>query len=528
MGRWWRTSAIVAAASLLAGCGLLGGEPDAIPPTPASSSLPASASPTGTDPSTPSSAAASPSSTDPTAGLERYYSQDVEWKNCGQAACATIKAPLNYADPGGPSIDLAVSRVPATGDRVGSLFVNPGGPGGSAVDYAKAADFIVSDTVRKRFDIVGVDPRGVAHSDPVHCMSDSQIDEFMAADGTPDSPAEEQEIADDSELPAETCERNGGALIKYMSTVEAARDLDIARAALGDDALNYLGKSYGTMLGATYAELFPTRVGRMVLDGVLPPDLGMAEVTKGQADAFEVAVRDFVAYCLGSSGCPLTGSVDEGLEQLRSWLTSLDANPLKGGDRDLNEALATYATLSYLYFPGSDYPRLKDALRAGMQSNDPRPLLGLLDARISRGPDGHYYDNSSDAFYAVSCLDRPWVGTVDDVKALAEEWRTTAPTFGPALAWGLLACRDWPATSTPIARATAAGSNPILVVSTRYDPATPYQWGVMLADELKNAGLLSYDGYGHTAYSQGSSCIDDAVDAYLLKGTMPEDGVVCS
>lgn len=513
---------------LLAGCGLVGGEPDAIPPTPGSSSAATSAAPSTPGSSDQSSAAASPSSTDPTAGLERYYTQDVEWKNCGQADCATIKAPLNYADPEGPSIDLAITRVPATGERVGSLFVNPGGPGGSAVDYAKAADYIVSDVVRKHFDIVGVDPRGVAHSDPVHCMSDAQIDEFMAADGTPDSPVEEQEIVVDSELPATGCERNGGALIKYMGTVESARDLDIARAVVGDDALNYLGKSYGTMLGATYAELFPTRVGRLVLDGVLPPDLDMEQVTKGQADAFEVAVRDFVSYCLGSSGCPLTGSVDEGLDQLRSWLTSLDANPLKGGDRDLNEALATYATLSYLYFPGSDYPRLKDALRSGMQDQDPRPLLTLLDARISRGPDGHYYDNSSDAFYAVSCLDRPWDGTVDDVKALAEQWKATAPTFGPALAWGMLPCKDWPATSTPITHATANGSNPILVVSTKNDPATPYQWGAQLADELDNARLLTYDGYGHTAYSQGSSCIDEAVDAYLLKGTMPKDGLVCS
>ncbi len=324
------------------------------------------------------------------------------------------------------------------------------------------------------------------------------------------------------------CASKSDPRFAHVGTVDAARDLDLARALVKDETLTYLGKSYGTMLGATYAELFPDRVGRMVLDGVLPASLDLAEVTKGQAEAFEVAVLDFARDCLTHSDCPFTGSPEDAVAQLQDWLGSLDADPIPGSDRDLNEPLAAYAVLANLYFPGYDYPRLRAALAAAIERDDPKQMFDILDARISRGPDGRYLDNSTEAFYAVTCLDRPFTGTVDDVKALAEEWKATAPTFGPALAWGLLPCKDWPASSEQVTQTVAEGSNPILVVSTRKDPATPYQWGTLLADELDNATLVTYEGVGHTAYGEGSSCVDDAVDRYLLKGTVPKQDLVCS
>ena len=459
--------------------------------------------------------------------LSRFYEQRVKWRNCGNADCATITAPLDYADPDGPTVDLAITRVKATGNRIGSLFVNPGGPGGSAVDYAKAADGIVSAQVREYFDIVGLDPRGVGGSDPVSCLSDQQIDDLSALDGTPDSPGEEQAAVEAATIPGRGCERLSDPVYAHVGTPDAARDLDLARALVKDETLNLLGKSYGTMLGATYAELFPDRVGRMVLDGVLPPSLDLVEVTKGQADAFEVAVRDFARDCMTHDDCPLSGSVDDAVGQLQEFFAGLDEDPIPAGDRDLNESLASYAVLSNLYFPGYDYPRVREALTAAMERNDPYPLLGILDERVSRAPDGRYLDNSTEAFYAVTCLDRPFQGTVEDVKRLAEQWRATAPTFGPALAWGLLPCKDWPAASAPVSQTTAKGSNPILVVSTKKDPATPYQWGELLDRQLDNSRLLSYDGVGHTAYREGSSCVDDAVDAYLLKGTLPKKGLLC-
>lgn len=505
MTPWRQFSVLLAPVVLLSGCGILFSQAEVVRPSPQPSA----------------------SSTPTTGPLAEFYNQQVVWKNCGDADCARITVPLDYADPGGATVDLAAARVKATGEAIGTLFVNPGGPGGSAIDYAKAADYIVTPDVREHYDIVGIDPRGVATSDPVHCSTDAQIDDFMAADGTPDSPAEEQSIIDDSAAMGRHCATAAGPLYAHMGTGDSARDLDIARAVIGAEAFNYLGKSYGTMLGATYAELFPDRVGRMVLDGALPASLDLVDISKGQAEAFEVALRDFVENCLTHDDCPLAGTTDEGVQQVRDWLTSLDSDPIPAGDRDLNEPLAAYAILSYLYFPSYDYDALRPALAKAMDGRDAGPLLSLLDDRISRAPDGRYADNSTDAFYAVTCLDRPFTGTVEDVRRYAEQWAVSAPTFGAALAWGMLPCKDWPATEDTVTETTAAGSNPILVVSTKNDPATPYQWGVKLAGDLENATLLSWDGFGHTAYFEGSSCIDEAVDAYLLTGAVPVDGVLC-
>lgn len=505
---------------VLVGCTPSG--PEATPPTRPAVPTVSTDPPTGS-----SSPAPSPASAD----LSRFYGQQIDWRNCGTAECGTFEAPLDYADPDAGTVTLGITRVPATGDPIGSLFVNPGGPGGSAIDYAKAADYIVSQDIRKRFDIVGVDPRGVGRSAPVECMSDAELDELGAADGTPDSPAEEQQVADLATIPGTGCARDADPVFAHVGTVDSARDLDLARALVGDETLTYLGKSYGTMLGATYAELFPDRVGRMVLDGVLPASLDLVETTRGQAVAFEFAVRDFAEDCLTHEDCPLTGSVDDAVGQLQDWFASLDASPLPGGpgeERDLNEPLAAYAVLSNLYFPAGDYPRLRGALADAMERDDPTALFEVLDNRISRGPDGRYLDNSTEAFYAVTCLDRPFTGTVDDVRTLAEEWRAEAPTFGPALAWGLLTCADWPASGEQITRTVAEGSNPILVVSTRKDPATPYEWGVRLAEELDNAALVTYEGVGHTAYFDGSDCVDGTVDRYLLTGEVPQADPVCS
>ncbi len=520
MGPRRQFAVMLAVVLTLSGCGLFG-EPEAVPPTRPESGQSSPGDATG---SGPPSVSASPTAAP---DLSRFYGQDVTWTNCGDADCATIVAPLDYSDPDGATIDLAITRVKATGDKIGSLFVNPGGPGGSAVDYAKAADYIVSPSLRESFDIVGLDPRGVGYSDPVDCMTDRQIDDLAAADGTPDGAAEEQQLIEDSAIPGAGCAEGAAPDFAHVGTVDAARDLDLARELVKDETLTYLGKSYGTMLGATYAELFPDRVGRMVLDGVLPASLDLAEVTKGQADAFELSVRDFAEDCLTHNDCPLSGSVDQAVGQLQDFLAGLDSDPLPGKDRDLNEPLGSYAVLSNLYFPGYDYPRLRSALAAAMDNRDPDPLFALLDDRTSRGPDGRYLDNSTEAFYAVTCLDRPYEGTVDDVRALAEEWKATAPTFGPALAWGLLPCKDWPASTQTITQTVAAGSNPILVVSTRQDPATPYEWGELVAGQLDNARLVTFEGVGHTAYGDGNGCVDGAVDDYLLKGTLPEDGLVC-
>lgn len=471
----------------------------------------------------------SPSASIPApSGLEQFYQQDITWTECGSAECATIQVPLDYSTPDGPAIDLALTKVPATGKAIGSLLVNPGGPGGSAVEYAQAASFIVTPQITENFDIVGFDPRGVGQSTPVECMTDEQLDEYLVVDGTPDTPFEEQQLVDANTWPGKGCEQSSDPVFRHMSTQDVARDMDIVRAVLGDPYLNYLGKSYGSMLGLVYAELFPTNVGRMVLDGILPADLDLQQLSLGQAKGFEVAFNDFARYCAEQSDCPFPGDATKVATALRAWLQSLDSNPMLVGDRVVNEPVASWTVLSYLYFPEYDYPELLDGLKAAVVDQDATQLLEMLDVRISRGPDGKYMDNSSEAFYAVTCLDRPYDISVDQVRSLARNWQDIAPTFGRALAWGVLSCNDWPAVEdTPMMEVTAKGSAPILIVSTLNDPATPHEWGLRVSEQLENGRLITWDSYNHTAYNEGSSCITDAVDDYFLTGALPPQGTVC-
>jgi len=459
------------------------------------------------------------------AGLESFYSQPATWRNCGNADCMLVKVPLDYSDPQGATIELNVSRV-STGDGdLGSLFVNPGGPGGSAFDYAKFAESVVSANLLQHYDLIGVDPRGVVHSSPIVCLTDEQKDALLAVDSTPDAPQEVAELEAASSTVRDGCAASESALFGHMGTVDVARDFDIVRAVVGDPTFNFLGKSYGTYVGAVYAELFPDRVGRMVLDGVLPASTDLVETTRMQAVALEGELRNFAQACSESDACPWRGSADEIVVAMQQWLAALDANPLIGTDgRDLSESLAQAAIISYLYFPPSDYEALIPALASAVTNAQPDQLLALRDQRAERDAQGHYASNAMESFYAVTCLDRPFTGTTKDAAALAQEWSSEAPTFGPSLAWGLLGCAGWPLAqgeSIPITEVTATGSAPILVVGTTFDPATPYAWAQQVAGELDNAGLLTWDAHQHTAYSRGSTCIDEQVDAFLLSGKLP-------
>jgi len=510
-------AAILAVGLVASGCALVGPALifDAMRPEPTVKPIPSPQVP-------------DPGATSGPADLADFYRQQVTWTDCGDAQCGTVRVPLDYDDPQGRTIELAVTRVPATGDALGSLFVNPGGPGGSAVDYAKAADYIVSGQVRENFDIVGVDPRGVGKSAPVECLTDAERDELAGIDATPDSAAEEQTLIDASTLPGLGCASSTDGTYRYVGTVNTARDMDIVRAVVGDSSLNYLGKSYGTQLGAVYAELFPERVGRMVLDGVLPPGLSMAEVTYGQAKSFEDAFAHFAADCATQDDCPFQGDGPQVAREMHEFLLSLDANPIPGDSRDLDEALATYTVLMYLYFPSYDYPDLRAAFSSAVKDRDGKPMLQLLDQRLSRGPDGRYLDNSTDAFYAVTCADRVGEVSLDEVRARAAQWAKELPIFGESLAWGMLTCNGWAEPADPpITTVRAEGSSPILLVSTTHDPATPHPWGKLLAGQLANARLLTWDHYSHTAYMEGSGCIEEAVDAYLLSGTLPAEGTIC-
>jgi pimeloyl-ACP methyl ester carboxylesterase len=260
----------------------------------------------------------------------------------------------------------------------------------------------------------------------------------------------------------------------------------------------------------------------MVLDGVLPTYLDQLEVTRGQAEEFEILLRYFIEDCLSRDDCPVAGTVDQGVKQLQEFLMKLDQQPLVGAEgRELTQAVAEYAILSYLYFPEYDFDELRPALNAAMTKGDPESLFTILDQRISRGPDGKYEDNSNDSFYAVSCLDLPVSQSFDQIREFAQDLERTAPTFGRSLAWGATVCKDWPFQGIQPPAIQQGTTPPVMIVVTENDPATPARWGKDLAQKLGNAEVVEWvGGYNHTAYNEGSSCVTDAVDAFLLDGAI--------
>ncbi|MFF6997880.1 alpha/beta hydrolase [Streptomyces sp. NPDC008313] len=471
--------------------------------------------------------------------LAPYYGQKLSWRACGVPGfeCTTMKAPLDYAKPAAGDVRLAVARKKATGPgkRIGSLLVNPGGPGGSAIGYLQSyAGIGYPAAVRARYDMVAVDPRGVARSEPVKCLTGKEMDAYTQTDVTPDDRKETARLVDAYKDFADGCERRSSELLRHVSTVEAARDMDILRDALGDRKLTYVGASYGTFLGATYAGLFPKRVGRLVLDGALDPSLTARELNREQTEGFDTAFQSFAKDCVRHSDCPLGGrgtSPEQVGRNLKAFFTKLDASPLPAGDADgrrLGEALATTGVIAALYDEGS-WPQLRDALTAAMKKKDGSGLLALADSYYERDPDGTYA-NLMFANAAVNCLDLPPAFSgPGEVEAAVPDFEKASPVFGEGLAWASLNCAYWPVRPTGEAhRIEAKGAAPIVVVGTTRDPATPYAWARSLAGQLSSATLLTYAGDGHTAYGRGSDCVDSAINRYLLEGTPPAEGKRCS
>lgn len=470
--------------------------------------------------------------------LAPYYGQKLSWRGCGVPGfeCATLKAPLDYADPGAGDVRLAVARKKATGPgkRLGSLLVNPGGPGGSAVGYLQQyAGIGYPAGVRARYDMVAVDPRGVARSEPVECLDGRAMDTYTQTDTTPDDQRETGELVDAYKEFAEGCGAHSARLLRHVSTVEAARDMDILRAVLGDGKLTYVGASYGTFLGATYAGLFPNRVGRLVLDGAMDPSLPARRLNLDQTAGFETAFQSFAKDCVTRTDCPLGGKGTAPAkvgENLKAFFRTLDAHPIPTGDQDgrkLGEALATTGVIAAMY-DESTWEQLREALTSAIKSKDGAGLLALSDSYYERDADGRYA-NLMAANAAVNCLDLPAAfSTPDQVEKALPAFEKASPVFGEGLAWASLNCAYWPVRPTGEPHLIEAkGAAPIVVVGTTRDPATPYRWARSLAHQLTSARLLTYEGDGHTAYGRGSACIDSAIDTYLLHGTPPADGKRC-
>jgi len=504
-----RAAGAMVLAMVLASCTLLGGEDRS-----------QEASTAKADPSIVASAPA---------GLEQFYSQEVVWEPCeSEFQCAKVRVPVDYAKPEGDTIELAALRASSTGNKTGSLLVNPGGPGASGYDFVKdASGTHFSQAVRDAYDLVGFDPRGVKRSAPVSCMTDAERDAARAKIYELETDAGLEAARTDNKAIAAQCAEQTGPVLAHIDTVSSAKDMDILRAVVNDSKLNYLGYSYGTFLGSTYASLFPDNVGRMVLDGALDPSISNEELTRGQARAFEKAIRAYVASCLQQEGCPLSGNVDSGVQQVRDLIAAVEQTPRTAKDgRVVNATMFVSGLITPLYNDQS-WPALTQALEAAM-TGDVSLMLRLADLGADRASNGTYTSNSTFAFNAINCLDYPMESDTAAMRAEQQRLMQDSPTFGYFFAYGGTNCADWPYKNlrTPAA-VEYTGESPIVVIGTTGDPATPVEWAASLRKQLGNAALLTWEGEGHTAYGRSNSCIEDRVDTYLVSGQVPADNTVC-
>ncbi|GAA1942474.1 alpha/beta hydrolase [Agromyces allii] len=479
----------------------------------------------------PQTSESTPTGEDVAADLQPFYGQVLAWENCGgEFDCATAKAPLDWEAPGDGEIELALVRHRATGDRIGSLLVNPGGPGGSGYDFVKdSLDYAVGEPLQQSFDVIGFDPRGVGRSSAVACYDSAGMDSFLF-DIVPGERGSDEWIENVGKVKADfgaACGENTGALLGEVDTTSAARDLDMLRAAVGDEQLNYLGYSYGTFLGATYAGLFPDKVGRLVLDGAIDPAAQEEDVSREQAVGFESALRAYLADCLAGTDCPFTGSVDAAMDEISRLLASVDASPMRGTDGREVGADTLVTAIVYPLYSADSWPYLSQMFDAVMLG-DADAALQFADGYYGRNADGTYLDNSTESFLAINCLDYSYQSDVAVMRAKAAEITEAAPVIGPYFGYGDLGCISWPFQSdverAPIA---AEGAAPIVVIGTTNDPATPYAWAVSLADQLDSGVLVTYEGEGHTAYNKSNDCVAGAVEQYFIDGTVPTDGTTC-
>jgi pimeloyl-ACP methyl ester carboxylesterase len=452
----------------------------------------------------------------------------IHWVACGSLQCGSVTVPLDYAHPGGATLQIAVARHPAEvpSQRIGSLVVNPGGPGTSGIDDLPNELGALDQDVLDRFDVVSFDPRGVERSAPVTCAA-------PGAGASPSGPPQARTdpvpttaaarlalLVNDRNFAAD-CERYSGSMLAHVGTVDVARDLDRIRAALGDPTLTFIGHSYGTLLGATYATMFPTHVRAMVLDGAIDPALDTSAYVTGQAESFEAQLQDFFSWCSLSPDCAWHTGADPTGTLLALVQASRD-HPLPvagGGTAGLGEI---YDALLAGLGSQSSWPALGDALaRAAV---DDGTQVSAMTTRYETGGS----TNGADAEQAVDCLDHPVDRDPAAYPALAAQVGRSAPVFGPLLAWGLLGCATWPVlpTRTP-GPASDPGAPPILVVGTTGDPVTPYAWAVGLAKELTGGVLLTWVGHSHVA-SFYSPCVRLASQNYLVDGILPAAGTTCT
>ncbi len=464
--------------------------------------------------------------------LADYYSQELAWQDCYEDfQCTTLDVPVDYSDLTIGTFEISVLRFLAADqkNRIGSLVVNPGGPGSSGVNYAYNAEYLFSPDITDRYDIVGFDPRGVGESAPIRCFTDSEIDENYAADGKPDGAAELADAIKETKEYVEKCLDQNDYLTSF-STANAARDMDVLRAALGDEKLNYMGKSYGTFMGSLYAQLFPEKIGRVVLDGAVDPTISQYDQVLTQAVSFDNALTNFLQECEKNKNCSLPSDVDQARKAIISLLevTAKKPIPLKNPDgdkRQVTETLLILGMAEAFYDSEEGWPILRKAL-GEIKSGYGDEMIKLADKYSGRQRDGSYRSNEFDSGSIIDCLDFSDTRTVEDITKDSKEISKLAPVFGPYLGYAGLTCKYLPPT-TPVSITLISVEAPILIIGTTRDPATPYAWAVALQKIIANSQLMTLVGDGHTGHNRGSACIDNAVDDFYLKGVLPAKNLRC-
>jgi pimeloyl-ACP methyl ester carboxylesterase len=438
--------------------------------------------------------------------LTNYYFQNLQWNNCDSDSCTRVAVPLDYRDPSGSSISIAI-RVMGSRE-LPSLITNPGGPGSGGMNFARYLAGAIDPDVRKQYSIVGFDPRGTGDSSPITCLSGKSANVWLRSDATPDNQKEIATLMRQARRISQGCSNFSRPLASNMGTDETVRDIDIIRKVLNNDTLHWLGYSYGTTLGTRYAELFPDNVGRMVLDGAVDPSLDAMQLSRDQSIGFQRAVKRFNTQYPGS------------IDYMNNLLKTLDHTPMAtGSSQTLVQSEAMTAIFYSMYSP-SLWPRLNRALRESRTGDGTSLQLISYEANNQTSPT-QFSSNLLSAFYAINCWDYPPTPTASGLKKAARAWSTNSsvPELARAMSWGNAPCSSWFGHSTfaPAAARTTTQA-PILIIGTTFDPATPYRWSKALHRQLPTSSLLTYFGDGHTAYLSGSKCVDRHVNTFLITG----------